>query len=43
MGKSFSGLLKRFEKQKEVIEGYRTVGGAWHPSPAGRGLSLVWA
>ncbi|XP_039694256.1 transforming acidic coiled-coil-containing protein 3 isoform X1 [Pteropus medius] len=24
MGKSFSGLLKRFEKQKEVIEGYRT-------------------
>lgn len=43
MGKSFSGLLKRFEKQKEVIEGYRTVGGAWRPSLAGLGLSPVWA
>lgn len=28
MEKSFSDLFKRFEKQKEVIEGYRTVGGA---------------
>ena len=27
MEKSFSDLFKRFEKQKEVIEGYRTVGG----------------
>ncbi|XP_055290756.1 transforming acidic coiled-coil-containing protein 3 isoform X2 [Moschus berezovskii] len=26
MEKSFSDLFKRFEKQKEVIEGYRTVG-----------------
>ena len=31
MEKSFSDLFKRFEKQKEVIEGYRTVGAgpAW--------------
>lgn len=28
MEKSFSDLFKRFEKQKEVIEGYRMVGGA---------------
>lgn len=27
MEKSFSDLFKRFEKQKEVIEGYRKVGG----------------
>lgn len=27
MEKSFSDLFKRFEKQKAVIEGYRTVGG----------------
>lgn len=27
MEKSFSDLFKRFEKQKDVIEGYRTVGG----------------
>lgn len=27
MEKSFSDLFKRFEKQKEAIEGYRAVGG----------------
>ena len=43
MEKSFSDLFKRFEKQKEVIEGYRTVGAgpAWGPGrgggPAGGG------
>ena len=39
MEKSFSDLFKRFEKQKEVIEGYRTVGAgpAWG---RGRGGAL---
>lgn len=40
MEKSFSDLFKRFEKQKDVIEGYRTVGGAraCPPAPPHRAL-----
>ena len=39
--KSFSDLFKRFEKQKEVIEGYRTVGGAAPVLP--RALGGQWS
>ena len=41
MEKSFSDLFKRFEKQKDVIEGYRTVG-AWPArGPRDGGVGIV--
>lgn len=43
MEKSFSDLFKRFEKQKDVIEGYRTVGGARACPPARPHRALLGA
>lgn len=43
MEKSFSDLFKRFEKQKEVIEGYRTVGGAERLSSARKTPGGLWS